>query len=185
MTLLPRSGAPSTPGSAESSPAEAKPAAAAGESKASPFGAARPVDIAAKEKEVEEKIARQAAEAKEKREAKQAEIKAAREKEAAEKAAGGAAEGDKKGGRGAKSPSGAEPANWRSAKPVSSPKAAVAPALEAIPAVGGGKKAAAPTAAEKKKEAEKKKDFSFAALAVEGGEDDVDEVAEDVEKVKV
>lgn len=178
MTLLPRTGstAPSTPGSSDS----------AAESKASPFGAARPVDLAAKEKEVEEKLAKQAAEAKEKREAKQAEIKAAREKEAADKAAAaaaGAVEGgapaagaDKKAGgpRGAKSPS-TEPANWRSAK--SSPAAAVAPPLEPV-------KSAKPAAADKKKET--KKDFSFASLAVEGGDDeDVDEVAEGIKKVEV
>lgn len=176
MSLLPRSGSTgaSTPESSSDSPAQS--------SKASPFGAARPVDASVREKEVADKLAKQAAEAKAAREVKQAEIKAAREKEQAEKAAAGPAAGGVEGGKkGVRSPP-TEPANWRSAKP----PAAAAGASKQAPVVAAplDKDVVHKKAPVEKKKADGKKDFSFAALAVEGGDDDdVDEVAEGVEKL--
>jgi hypothetical protein len=188
LGLLPRSSSSTAPNSLPTSPNASSPSspalssAAPLASKPSPFGAARPVDNAAKAKEVEEKLAKQEAESRERRqrekEAREAKAKqfvrappvgdrrqsannSPKPEEGAKKVEGDVREEDNKAGD-EKAPVTLAP------EVVVSPKRANAPLKE--------------TKEEKAKREEKA--FSFSALEVEGGEDDDEEVNEVADKVK-
>ena len=189
LGLLPRSQSSTAPASPDasspSSPALASAAPAA--SKASPFGAARPVDNAAKAKEVEEKLARQEAELRERRqkdkEARDLKAKtfvrappvgdrrssannSPKPEEGAKKVEGDVREEDKKAA-------------------AATDKAPVSLGAEVTPSPKRS-----PAQLKETKEQQAKKDekaFSFSALEVEGGEDDdeVDEVADKVKETSI
>lgn len=190
LGLLPRSSsstAPTSPNaSAPSSPALS--AAAPAASKPSPFGAARPVDNAAKAKEVEEKIAKQEAELRERRQ-KEKEARDAKAKQFVR----APPVGDRRqsANNNAKPEEGARKAEGDVREEDNKAAAAVtdkAPVSLGAEVVTSPKKSNAPLKETKEDKAKRdEKAFSFSALEVEGGEDDeeVDEVADKVKETSI